>query len=91
MTPATPLDPVLGWVALVLVVAAAGPCLVAVCRGGPGDRLVALQALSVVLTAVLVLLAVGQHRSAYVDVPLVLALVTLAGTLVFARFFGRAL
>jgi multisubunit Na+/H+ antiporter MnhF subunit len=83
------LDPVLGWIALVLVVAAAGPCLVSVCRGAPGDRLVALQSLSITLTVVLVLLAVGQDRPSYLDVPLVLALVALAGTLVFARFLGR--
>jgi multisubunit Na+/H+ antiporter MnhF subunit len=57
----------------------------------PGERLVALQSLSVTFTVVLVLLGVGQDRSSYLDVPLVLALVLLAGTLVFARFFGRAL
>jgi multicomponent Na+:H+ antiporter subunit F len=85
------LDPTLGWIVLVLLVAAAGPCLVAVCRGRPGERLVALQSLSVTLTVVLVLLAVGQDRPSYLDVPLVLALVSLAGSLVFARFFGRAL
>jgi multicomponent Na+:H+ antiporter subunit F len=89
MTPS--LDPLLGWIALVLLVAAAGPCLVAVCRGEPGERLVALQSLSVTLKVVLVLLAVGQDRPAYLDVPLILALVSLAGSLVFARFFGRAL
>jgi multicomponent Na+:H+ antiporter subunit F len=87
----TSLDPVVGTIVLVLVVAAAGPCLVAVCRGEPGERLVALQSLSVTLTVVLVLLAVGQHRPSYLDVPLVLALVALAGSLVFARFFGRTL
>ena len=85
------MDPFLGWVVLVLLVAAAGPCLFAVGRGRPGERLVALQSLSVTLTVVLVLLGVGQGRPSYLDVPLVLALVALAGTLVFARFFGRAL
>jgi multicomponent Na+:H+ antiporter subunit F len=45
----------------------------------------------VVLTASLVLLSVGQQRPAYLDVPLILALVSLAGCLVFARFFGRLL
>jgi multicomponent Na+:H+ antiporter subunit F len=89
MTPS--LDPTFGWIAVVLVVAAAGPCLVAVCRGEPGERLVALQSLSITLTVVLVLLAVGQGRPSYLDVPLILALVSLAGSLVFARFFGRAL
>jgi multisubunit Na+/H+ antiporter MnhF subunit len=47
--------------------------------------------LSLVATLLLVVLAVGQDRPSYLDVPLVLALVSLAGTLVFARFFGRAL
>ncbi len=89
MTPT--LDPTMGWIALVLVVAGAGPCLLAVCRGAPGARLVALQSLSVTLTVVLVVLSVGQHRPSYLDVPLILALVSLAGSLVFARLFGRAL
>jgi multicomponent Na+:H+ antiporter subunit F len=88
---APPLDPVLGWLALLLIVTVGGPCLLAVCRGTEGERLVALQMLSVTATVVLVVLSVGQHRPAYLDVPLVLALVSLAGTLVFARFFGRAL
>ncbi|HET8665360.1 MAG TPA: MrpF/PhaF family protein [Nocardioides sp.] len=89
MTPT--LDPTLGWVVVVLLVAAAGPCLVAVCRGTPDERLVALQCVSVVVTLALVVLSVGLHRPSYLDVPLVLALVSLAGSLVFARFFGRAL
>jgi multicomponent Na+:H+ antiporter subunit F len=85
------LDPALGWIALVLAVAAGGPCLLAVCRGSEGERLIAVQMLSVVAVVVLVVVAVGQDRPSYLDVPLVLALVSLAGTLVFARFFGRAL
>jgi multicomponent Na+:H+ antiporter subunit F len=85
------LAPVLGWIALVLAVAAGGPCLLAVCRGDEGERLIAVQVLSVVTTVLLVVLAVGQDRPSYLDVPLVLALVSLAGTLVFARFFGRTL
>jgi multicomponent Na+:H+ antiporter subunit F len=85
------LDPVLGVIVLVLLVGAAGPCLVAVCRGEPGERLVALLSLSVTLTLVLLVLSVGLSRPSYLDVPLVLALVSLAGSLVFARFFGRAL
>jgi multicomponent Na+:H+ antiporter subunit F len=93
MTPAAApaLDSALGWIALVLAVAAGGPCLLAVCRGNEGERLIAVQMLSVVAVVVLVVLAVGQDRPSYLDVPLVLALVSLAGTLVFARFFGRAL
>jgi multicomponent Na+:H+ antiporter subunit F len=85
------LDPALGWVVMVLLVGAAGPCLVGACRGAPGERLVAVQCLSVVMTVALVVLSVGLGRPSYLDVPLVLALVSLAGSLVFARFFGRAL
>lgn len=89
MTPT--LDPALGWVVLVLLVGGGAPCLVGVCRGTPGERLVALQCLSVVTTLALVVLSVALGRPSYLDVPLVLALVSLAGSLVFARFFGRAL
>jgi multicomponent Na+:H+ antiporter subunit F len=85
------LEPALGWLVLVLLVAAAGPCLVGVCRGAPVERLVALQCLSVVVTVALAVLSVGLGRPSYLDVPLVLALVSLAGSLVFARFFGRVL
>lgn len=77
--------------ALVLLVLGGGPCIYAICRGEPVGRLVALQCLSMTLTAVLVLLAEAARRPAYLDVPLVLALVSFAGTLVFARFFGRLL
>jgi multicomponent Na+:H+ antiporter subunit F len=85
------LDPALGWVVVVLLVGAMGPCLIGVCRGAPTERLVALQCLSVVMTVALVVLSVGFGRPTYLDVPLVLAVVSLAGSLVFARFFGRAL
>ena len=32
------MDPFLGWVVIVLLVAAGGPCLFAVGRGRPGER-----------------------------------------------------
>ena len=42
-------------------------------------------------TLVLVLLAEGFQRSAYMGLPLVLAIAGFAGTLVAARFLGRGL
>jgi multisubunit Na+/H+ antiporter MnhF subunit len=53
------------------------------------DALVALELSSVVVTLVLLLLAVGYHRSIYTTVPLVLAAVSLVSGFVFARFMER--
>jgi len=46
---------------------------------------------SVVTTVVLLLLSQGFARPAYVDVALLLAVLSMAGSLVFARFLGRSL
>ena len=81
----------LGWVAVVLLVGAVAPCLVAVCRGTVGERAVALQGLSVVSVVLLAVVALAEERPSYLDVSLLLALVTFAGSMVFARFFGRLL
>lgn len=78
-------------VALVLVAVAVPLCLVEVYRGDPLSRLVALEALAVIGTVVLLLLATAVDRSPYVDVALVLAVLSFAGSLVFARFWGREL
>lgn len=67
------------------------PCLIGVCHGRPLERLSALETLSVVVAAALLLLAQAFGRPAYVDVALLVALLSLAGWLVFARFFGRSL
>ena len=77
--------------ALVLLVGALLPCLVGLLRYGPVHRLVALQAGAVVATVVLLLLGAGFGRSVYADVALLLALLSLAGVLAYARFFGRLL
>lgn len=82
---------VVGWVALVLVGVAVPLCLVEVYHGDPLSRLVALEALAVVTTVVMLLLANVADRTPYVDVALVLAVLSFAGSLVFARFWGREL
>jgi multisubunit Na+/H+ antiporter MnhF subunit len=60
-------------------------------RERPLDGAVALQLAGATTTLVLVCLAEGFHRSSYFDVPVVCAVVTWVGGLVFARFFGRFL
>ncbi len=65
------------------------PCGVVVVRGDPVDQLVALEAASGIETLMLLLLAEGFNRTAFFDLALTLALLSLAGALVFARFFER--
>ncbi len=65
------------------------PCGVVVVRGGPVDQLVALETAGGIETLMLLLLAEGFRRPAFFDLALTLALLSLAGALVFARFFER--
>jgi len=85
------MNEVVGLVALVLVGVVVPLCLAGVLRGDPLSRLVGLEALAVVATVVLLLLARSAHRGPYVDVALVLSVLSFAGSLVFARFWGREL
>jgi multicomponent Na+:H+ antiporter subunit F len=55
------------------------------------DRLVGLELAGVVVTLVLLLLAQAFGRVIYVDLALALALLSLPGGLVFARFLERFL
>ncbi len=81
----------IGVACVVLVFGGLLPCVIGVLRGEPLDQLAGLEALAAVTTATLLLMASAFHRSAYVDVALVVALLSFAGSLVFARFFGRSL
>jgi multicomponent Na+:H+ antiporter subunit F len=68
------------------------PCGWVVLRSNVEDALVALELATTVVVVVLLLLAEGFHRSSYFTVPLVLAFLGFAGSLVFVRFFaGRRL
>jgi len=80
-----------GAAALVLVLVALPACLLLVARGEPVARLAGLEAMAVVSTVVLLLLADAAGRASYGDVALVMALLSFAGSLVFARFLGRSL
>ena len=72
-----------------LLVAALFPCLLATLRGEPVDRLSGLILAGPAATLVLLLLAAGYGRPAYLDAAFVVALLSFAGSLVFARFLGR--
>jgi multicomponent Na+:H+ antiporter subunit F len=76
-------------VAALALLAGLVPCGLAVLRGGPVERLVALEVAGTVDTLVLLLLAQGYRRSIYADAALTLALLSFAGGLVFARFLER--
>lgn len=65
------------------------PCGIVCLRGGSMDRLIGLEMSSVVTALVLLLLAEGYERQIYFDVPLTAILLSLGGTLVFARFLER--
>lgn len=75
----------------VVVVGGLVPCALAVLGGGLLERLAAVQACSGVVTVAILLFAQVVDRPSYADVALIVALLTFAGSLVFARFFGRTL
>lgn len=72
-----------------LMVAAVFPSLLGTLRGEPVDRLAGLVVAGPAATLVLMLLAAGYGRPAYLDAAFVLALLSFAGSLVYARFLGR--
>lgn len=71
-----------------LLPALAVPVYVA-CRGSSGERLVAVQLATSVAELVLILMTFAFDQSAFVDLPLTLALLTLPGTLLIAHFLER--
>jgi multisubunit Na+/H+ antiporter MnhF subunit len=73
------------WAACVLLPCGMGPCAWRACRGEAAQRLAGMALGSVVATAFFLVAARGLHRTSYTDVALVLAVLSPAGTLVFAR------
>ena len=65
------------------------PCALVMLHGSAVEALVGLQMAGVLETVVLLLLAEGFHRPAFFDLALALALLALAGGLVFARMLER--
>lgn len=73
---------------LALLPAFAVPVLVAL-RGGASGRLVAVQLATSLAASVLTLMTFAFDQSAFIDLPLALALLSLPGTLVMALFLER--
>lgn len=80
------------WVIAAAVVSAGLlPCADMCLRGTPERRLVGLEMASMVVTIAMVLFTVGFGRSAFIDLPVALAIMSFGGGLVFARFLGKHL
>ncbi|MFI0408907.1 monovalent cation/H+ antiporter complex subunit F [Actinomadura sp. 3N508] len=77
--------------ALAVMAGALFPVLLATLHGRPAARLAGLIVTGPLVTLVTILLAAAYGRPAYLDVALVLALLSFAGSLVFARFLARTL
>ena len=76
-------------IAAVLFVACLIPCLVRCMRGTELDRLIGLETGALVETQVLLLMSEAFHREPFYDLALALALLSLAGGLVFVHFLER--
>jgi multisubunit Na+/H+ antiporter MnhF subunit len=63
--------------------------IVIACRGQTSSRLVAVQLASSITAQILVLMTFAFDQSAFLDLPLTLALLTLPGTLIMAFFLER--
>lgn len=74
--------------AAVLAIGAVAPSLATASRGAAAHRLAGLQLAGTVVTMLLVTVSLGVARPDYLIVPLVLALLSFAGTLVYARLIG---
>jgi multisubunit Na+/H+ antiporter MnhF subunit len=73
---------------LALLPALAVPVVVA-CRGGTRTRLVAVQLATGLTAQILILMTFAFDQSAFVELALTLALLTLPGTLIMALFLER--
>jgi multicomponent Na+:H+ antiporter subunit F len=65
------------------------PCGILCLRRPPMERLVGLEMAGTVDTLILLVLAEGYHQAIFFDLAVVLALLSFAGGLVFARFLER--
>ena len=73
----------------VVLLAALVPCGVVCVLRSPVDGLVALELAGVIDTTILVLLSEGFQRQPFVDLAVVAAVMSFAGSLVFARILER--
>ena len=73
----------------VLLVGGLLPAMIIAYRDHAARRLVGLELASATGTLVMLLLCQAFNQSSYLIVPLILALLSVAGTLVFTRLLGR--
>lgn len=71
--------------------AASVPCLAVCALTGAMRALVAMELAGTLLASALMLLAEGFHRQPFVDLALLLALLSVVGSLAFARLMERDL
>jgi multisubunit Na+/H+ antiporter MnhF subunit len=76
-------------VAAALMLTALIPCALVALRGPPMQRLIGLEAASVVTTLGLLALAQGFDRDVYFDLSLVFAVMSVIGNLAYIRFYER--
>ena len=74
--------------AIVLLIGALAPAGWLASRGSAVDRLIGVEMGSAIVTLELMLFAQGIGNSGYLIVPLVLVVVSVAGTLVYARLLA---
>ena len=74
---------------LVLLVGALAPALFLGLRGDTVERLAGLQLSGALLVPTMLVLSYGYDQTSYLMVPLVLAVLSFAGVLVFLRLLGN--
>lgn len=80
------------WVlAAVILIAALTPCLGVCVLTGLTHALAAFEVASTLLTTVLMILSEGFHRQPFIDLAVVLGLVSVVGGLAFARLMEQEL
>lgn len=67
------------------------PCLAVCLLASAPNGLLALEIAGVVVTTILMLLAEGFHRQPFIDLAVALAVMSLVGSLMFARLMERDL
>lgn len=67
------------------------PCADMCLRGSPERRLVGLEMTGMIVTIAMICFTVGFGRLPFLDLPLALAVMSLGGGLVFARFLEKHL
>jgi len=76
-------------IAAIAMLVAVIPCGIVMVRGKVMEAVVAYEAIGSVVIIVLVLLAQGFDRSGEFELPVLLAMLILGGSLVFVRFLER--